>query len=299
MAKLSLKAGTTSKMLNVFFQDSSKTTGAGLAGISNNSAGLLGHFIREGESASNPIVIVSAAIGTYTTGGLVEIESSAMPGLYQIGLPNAICSANAKSATVYYFGATNLAPCVLEIELTGWDNQDAVHGGMSCLPNTAVTTNGSLVTVGTGTAQISVSAGMTLVQQGAAAGQLSTTNGIINATVVSVSSGILPPNFVALSIDAGGNVKTQTPIKKNVIVSGFSFVMTDNTTHVPRASLTVSANRSIDGGAFAACTNNVTEVSNGIYQTNLAAADVNGNNILLRFVAVSADDQNILVITNP
>lgn len=363
MPKLSLKSGTTSKMLNMFVQDSSKTTGAGLAGLSNNSSGLLAHYIREGESASNPIAIVSAAIGTWTTGGFIEIESSAMPGLYQIGLPNAVCSANAKSATLYYFGATNMSPVLMEIELTATDNQDGVRYGMTALPNAAAAASNGLPTAGAGAFQISTSAGMVLVQQGAAAGQLDATSGVVKANVTqtlgvtipasagymavdwgtivnktttnaltgttistsqvaasvtgavgsvtgavgsvtagvavaSVSSGILPPNFVSLSIDAGGNVKTQTAIKKNVIVSGFSFVMTDNTTHVPRAGLTVSANRSIDGAAFAACTNNVTEISNGIYQTNLAAADVNGNNIMLRFVAVSADDQNLLVITN-
>lgn len=187
MAKLSIKAGTTSKTCNVFVQDSSKTTGVGLAGLTNNSSGLLAHYIREGESSSNPITVTSAAIGTWTSGGFIEIEASAMPGLYQIGLPNAVCSANAKSATVYYFGATNMAPSVLELELTGVDNQDSVHFGLTCLPNTAVTTNGSLLTAGTGTAQVSTSAGQVLVQRGSAAGQIDAISGVVNATVITNS----------------------------------------------------------------------------------------------------------------
>lgn len=497
MPKLSLKSGTASKTVNILFQDASKTNGAGLTGVTNNSTGLLAHFLREGDSASTAMAVTSAAIGTWTSNGLVEVESSAMPGLYQFGLPNAICSAgsNARSAVVYFAGVANLVPCLLEIEITQVDNQDGVRFGMTALPNANAASSGGLLTSGTGANQIATSAGAVLLQAGAATGQLDFTAGVVKAnvvqtlgttstgqagsvgidwsqivnktavvdltqtiissvsgnvggsvgsvtgsvgsvtgsvgsvtasvivgsvsagvtvpanvtqiagaavstttaqlgvnvvkynnqtavtdgnnfpsvnivdiagsastgasgfvgidwgqitnkttsnaftqtvisavsgsvqsvtgavgsvtgnvggnvvgsvgsvtagvTVAAVSAGILPSNFSVLGIDATGNVKTQSTIKKNAIVSGFSFVMTDNTTHNPRTGLTVSANRSIDGAAFAPCVNNVTEISNGIYTINLAAADVNGNNIMLRFVAASADDQDLLLITNP
>lgn len=43
--------------------------------------------------------------------------------------------------------------------VVAYNPQDAVHLGLSCLPNTAITTNASLITSGSGTAQLSVTGG--------------------------------------------------------------------------------------------------------------------------------------------
>lgn len=88
-------------------------------------------------------------------------------------------------------------------------------------------------------------------------------------------------------------------IKQNTTSAGFMFVMTDSTNHFPATGLTVTATRSIDGAAFASCTNSVSEVANGTYKIDLSAADVNGRHIMLRFTATGADDLNIEIITQP
>jgi hypothetical protein len=75
--------------------------------------------------------------------------------------------------------------------------------------------------------------------------------------------------------------------------------MTDSTTHAPKTLLTVTATRSLDGAAFAACANSVTEIANGDYKIDLAATDLNANVVMLRFTATAADDLNILLITQP
>lgn len=185
MPKLSLVGGTTSKILHVFIQDSSKTTGAGLSGLTNNSSGFLAHYIRSGDSSSTSIAVTSAAIGTFTSGGFIEVESSAMPGLYEFGLPNAVVSAGAnKSAVLYLTGASNMAPCVLEIEITKTDNQDGTRGGMTALPNANAATNGGLPTTGNGANQISVSGGAVLLQIGTGTGQVQVSAGQIQSNVV-------------------------------------------------------------------------------------------------------------------
>lgn len=89
----------------------------------------------------------------------------------------------------------------------------------------------------------------------------------------------------------------QVSIKKNTALSNFEFAMTDSTNHNPTTGLTVSGTRSIDGGAFASLTNAVSEVGNGIYKIDLAAADLNGNVITLRFTATGADDLLITIVT--
>lgn len=89
----------------------------------------------------------------------------------------------------------------------------------------------------------------------------------------------------------------QILIKKNTQYSNFKFVMTDSTNHNPATGLTVSATRAIDNGSFASCANSVSEVSDGWYKITLAAADLNGTDIALRFTATGADDKNFKITT--
>ena len=111
--------------------------------------------------------------------------------------------------------------------------------------------------------------------------------------------GALPTNFTSLAIDSNGNVSTTANIKKNTASSNFLFVMTDSTTHAPKTGVTVTGTVCIDGAAFTSLTNSVSEVGSGTYKINLAAADVNGNHIMLRFTGSGADDLNIEIITQP
>lgn len=148
MAKLSIVQGATSQSVNVFIQDSSSTVGAGLAGLAFNTAGLVASYSFAGANTTR-VAITLATLATVTTayssGGFIEIDSTNMKGLYRLDLPNAALAASkGRSVTVYLFGATNMAPCVFDLELTGWDNQDGVRGGMTALPNAAANAAGGL-----------------------------------------------------------------------------------------------------------------------------------------------------------
>lgn len=102
-----------------------------------------------------------------------------------------------------------------------------------------------------------------------------------------------------LQIDAGGNVYIDSNIKKNTAQANFLFVMTSSTTGLPQTGLTVTAQRSLDGGAFAACANSPSEIANGTYAINLAATDTNANHVMLMFTATGANQLNIEIITQP
>lgn len=125
MSKLSIKAGSTSKLLDVFIQDSSSTTGAGLTGLAFNTSGLTAYYYREGSSSSAAITLVTMVLGVWATSGFVVVDATNMPGVYQLAIPDVALAAGAKSLLVYLKGATNMAPLVLEIELTAVDNQSA------------------------------------------------------------------------------------------------------------------------------------------------------------------------------
>jgi len=80
-------------------------------------------------------------------------------------------------------------------------------------------------------------------------------------------------------------------IKKNTAFSNFEFLMVLTSDHVtPATGLTVTGQRSIDGGAFASVSGSIAEVSNGIYQFDALAADTNGDVITWRFSEATADD---------
>ena len=127
MAKLSLVRATTSKLVRVFIQDSSVTTGAGLAGLAFGSAGLTAYYIIEGQATMTAITLATMTVGTWATGGFKEIDATHAPGLYEIGLPNAVLASGA-SVVVFLQGAANMVPCVVEIELTATNNQTADNG---------------------------------------------------------------------------------------------------------------------------------------------------------------------------
>jgi len=91
-------------------------------------------------------------------GGFVEIDSTHCPGLYRLDIPDAAL-ASGRFVTIMLSGAANMAPVLLEIELTGWNNQDAVRGGLTALPNANAAASGGLITAGSSTNQITLSGG--------------------------------------------------------------------------------------------------------------------------------------------
>lgn len=98
---------------------------------------------------------------------------------------------------------------------------------------------------------------------------------------------------------SSGRVSTTSNVLKNTALAGFTFVMTDSTTHAPKTGVTVTSQRSLNGAAFGSCTNAATEVANGEYTIDLAAADMNANTVMLRFTGTASDDLLIEIITTP
>lgn len=79
----------------------------------------------------------------------------------------------------------------------------------------------------------------------------------------------------------------------NTALNNVQFLMVLASDHVTAATgLTPVMTRSIDGGAFGAAAGGttITEVSNGMYQVDLATADTNGTEIVYRFAVATADD---------
>ena len=108
-------------------------------------------------------------------------------------------------------------------------------------------------------------------------------------SISQISSGVWSASGRALSDPAG--------FKKNT-AGDITFVLRDSSDgRTPVAGETVTAQRSIDGAAFGSCANSVTEIGNGAYIITLAAADLNGDIIILRFTSSGSDDLLITIKT--
>jgi hypothetical protein len=179
-----------------------------------------------------------------------------------------------------------------------------------------------LLSSGTGTGQISLSSGAVLLQatQTGVTIPTVTTVGSVTGAVGSVTGAVGSVTGAVGSVtgNVGGNVvgsvgsvtgavgsvtaavATTSNVKKNQALASFQFLMTDSTNHAPATGKTVSVTRAIDSGAFGAGSlSAVTEIANGLYRVDFAAADLNGNVITLRATASGCDDTFERIVTQP
>jgi hypothetical protein len=149
-----------------------------------------------------------------------------------------------------------------------------------------------------------------LLSSGTGTGQLNFTSGVVDANTTKISGTAQTARdlgaSVLLSSGTGtgqlslssGRAKIQSNTVTNTAINGFQFVMR-NTAGTPTTGLTVTASRSIDGGAFSSCANSVTEIGSGFYKIDLATSDVNGVCIAFKFSATGANDTDFTVIMTP
>lgn len=88
--------------------------------------------------------------------------------------------------------------------------------------------------------------------------------------------------------------------QKNQAFSDLEFLMVlSSDGQTPATGLTVTGERSIDGGAFASVSGSIAEVSDGMYQFDADAADMNGATVTFRFSSATALDTFITIKTTP
>ncbi len=121
MAKHLVLKDATSRSEYIFIQDSSVTTGAGKTGLAFNTASLAAYYVRPLGSATAITLATQTVTGAYSSGGFVEVDATNMPGVYRLDIPNAVFATGVDKAVVMLKGAANMAPVLLEYQLTGFD----------------------------------------------------------------------------------------------------------------------------------------------------------------------------------
>lgn len=121
--------------------------------------------------------------------------------------------------------------------------------------------------------------------------------GAVKSTITFKGTGFVDQveHVILKAYDDYTAVRTTYPMVKNV--SGpFDFdFYTDAGALAP--SKTITATRSINGGAFASATGTLTEIGYGAYHFAPSAADVNGDTVVFRFTCTGCQDR--LVFVNP
>jgi len=138
--KLLVQQNAASQLATIFVQNSSLTTGAGLTGLAYNTASLTAYYFRQGDASSTQIVLATMTLGTWATSGFIVVDATHMPGVYQIGIPNAALTALG-SVVIVLQGAANMAPVVLEIQVVAYNPNDAALGISSAPLPAAPTAN--------------------------------------------------------------------------------------------------------------------------------------------------------------
>lgn len=88
--------------------------------------------------------------------------------------------------------------------------------------------------------------------------------------------------------------------RKNVALSDIPFLMVDETDGTTEETgLTVAGTVSKDGGSFGAVSGSISEVGDGMYSFDAAAADMNADFLIFRFTATGAKAALLSIRTRP
>lgn len=165
MSKLLIKKGTQNKIGLVFIQDTSSSEGAGLTGLIFSN--ITWYVFREGDTSPTQITPVNMTLPTWTEYGFKEIHATNMAGWYAVGFSDASLADGADYVGMALFGATNMAPVSIEIQLTALGLSEDTplvitdfSSDGSALSVTSGTVDADVVALGTSTSALAVLAAM-------------------------------------------------------------------------------------------------------------------------------------------
>ena len=291
--KLLIKKGTTSKRIAVFAAKASD--GSGLTGLTSATSGLTCAYIREsqGNVGATAISLSAGTRGTWSSGGFVEKDSTNDPGKYELGIPDAVLATGSMWAQIVLFGAADMLPVQVEIQLTGFDVDDTA-------PDVNVTEwKGSAAADQASVSDVWSNATRTLTEGAAipaggitddsfatgAIAAASLASDALTAFATAIATAVLATPAYKLATDSSGRVTASgfpMTFKKNTALSNIPFVI--HQTANPSLPLTtgaaITATRVLDNGSEQNCGNGVTlttptYITKGLYRINLTAEDTN------------------------
>jgi hypothetical protein len=90
----------------------------GATGLTFATSGLAAYYVRNQSAPVAITLVTQTATGAWTSGGFAEIDSSAVPGVYRLDVPNAAFAAGASDVTIVVRGASGTNGAVLTVTLS-------------------------------------------------------------------------------------------------------------------------------------------------------------------------------------
>lgn len=239
--KLIIAKDATSVSVDVFIRDNSVTTGAGLTGLVFNTASLTAYYSRQNAAATAITLATQTATGAFSSGGFVAVDGTNMPGLYRLDIPDAALATGVNTVYIMLKGATNMEPCVLEIELSSVNLQDAVRGGMTAFPNVASGSSGAILTHGTGTAQLKATSGyasMTWADIASPSSTVAFTNTTVASLTNAPTSGDLTSTMKTSVATAALTTQVTEAYRANAAAPTLAQALCEILAHLGEASIT-------------------------------------------------------------
>ena len=217
--KISRQVGTVNEILNIYIQDATVSTGAGLANVSSTNVTFAWCRNNQVAASSGTCSTSTGALGLYFVSTLTQTLSTNMLGWYQFCVPDGVF-ASGTSAALHLYGAPNMAPVPIEIELTKTNNQQYTSSTIFSSTNVFAAVNApvgvSTITVGVNASTVSGLAGVSTVTDKAGYGVSSLSVGVNASTVTdkagySVSSitagaaATIADKFLGRNVSSGGD----------------------------------------------------------------------------------------------
>ena len=93
-------------------------------------------YVRDNEERPIPIGLAPGEGEVFSPGSFREIDPDTMPGLYELGLPDAVLAEGARTATLMV-RAPGTRLLVIHIDLVAYDPYDGYRLGLDCLTRDA------------------------------------------------------------------------------------------------------------------------------------------------------------------
>lgn len=106
--------GSTSVIVEVFIESA---YGVGVTGLAFGTALLVAYFKRDTAALATAITLVTATLGTWSSGGFKEVDATNQPGVYEVGIPDAALASGAGSVMLTLKGAAGMLTAGATIQL--------------------------------------------------------------------------------------------------------------------------------------------------------------------------------------
>ncbi len=105
---ITIAPGSTSQSIELYL---------GATGLTFNTSGLQAYYVRNRSTPVQIPLVTQTATGAWTSGGFAEINSTTMPGIYRLDMPNAAFASGSSDVTINVRGAAGTNGAVLTVNL--------------------------------------------------------------------------------------------------------------------------------------------------------------------------------------